>query len=152
MVSLLLGASLLFACTASSSAGQKDKKKKNASNPADNKPVIPLGDEQQIDYLISEMLGAWQIGDTEKMHKDYADDVIVVNGTWAPPVITWANYLAVYQQQRAHATSAHGSRKHVYESDRQFCVGLLPVGFFSGGRWAAYRRPRAHDADPGKEE
>jgi len=30
---------------------------------------VPLTDEQQIDYMLSEYLGAWQLGDTERMHK-----------------------------------------------------------------------------------
>ena len=83
VVSLLLGAALLLACGAPATA---QKKKKNDPPPADNGPVLPMGDEQTIDYTISEMLGAWQLGDTERMHKDYADDVTVVNGIWAPPV------------------------------------------------------------------
>lgn len=112
-VLLLLGA-MLFACSASSGASQKDKKKKNANSSGDNKPILPMSDQQQIDYLISEMLGAWQIGDTERMHKDYADDVIVVNGVWAPPVFTWANYLAIYQQQRAHMQQVRMDRINTF--------------------------------------
>ena len=114
VVSLLLGTALLFACVAPSNAQQKDKKKKNASSQANNKPILPLGDEPQIDYLISEMLGAWQVGDTERMHKDYADDVIVVNGLWAPPVFTWANYLALYQQQRARMQQVRMDRQNTF--------------------------------------
>src|SRR5271167_2362449 len=84
-VSLLLGASLLLVCATPAGA---QKKKKNEPPPAasDTAPVVPMGDEQQIDYNISEMLGAWQLGDVEKLHKDYADDVCIVNGSWAPPV------------------------------------------------------------------
>jgi len=94
---LLLLAFALVLATASPAAAQKKKK----TAPADNGPTVPLPDEQQIDYNISEMLGAWQLGDTEKMHKDYADDVAIVNGIYAPPVLGWNNYLALYQQQRA---------------------------------------------------
>ena len=94
-------ATLVLAC-ASPAAAQKDKKKKSEiQKPADStNPLVPMSDENQIDYMISEMLGAWQVGDIEKLHKDYADDVIVVNGAYAPPIIGWANYLAIYQQQR----------------------------------------------------
>jgi|SRR5271156_644394 len=95
---LLLLALALVLTTASPAAAQKKKK---TTPPADNGPTVPLPDEQQIDYNISEMLGAWQLGDTEKMHKDYADDVAIVNGIYAPPVLGWNNYLALYQQQRA---------------------------------------------------
>lgn len=83
-------------------SAQKDKKKKTpAIQPADStNPLVPMSDENQIDYMISEMLGAWQVGDVEKLHKDVADDVTVVNGAFAPPIMGWTNYLAVYQQQR----------------------------------------------------
>lgn len=91
------------------------KKKKNETPPADNnKPAMPMGDEQQIDYNISEMLGAWQVGDIDRLHKDYADDVAVVNGIWAPPVFTWANYLAAYQEQRARMQQVRMDRSNTY--------------------------------------
>ena len=57
-VSLFLGAVLFLACAAPAGA---QKKKKNEPPPTDGKPVVPMGDEQQIDYMISEMLGAWQL-------------------------------------------------------------------------------------------
>src|SRR5262249_58786410 len=78
---------------------QNDKKKKK-NPPAAETPgtVIPLSDEQQIDYMISETLGAWQIGDTARMRKNYSDDVSVVNGGWAPPIIGWGNYEMLFQQ------------------------------------------------------
>ena len=106
---LLIGAALLLACGSPAAA---QKKKKNDTPPADDK--LPMSDEQQIDYNISEMLGAWQLGDTERLHKDYADDVEVVNGIWAPPVFTWASYLAVYQQQRARMQQVRMDRSNTY--------------------------------------
>jgi len=57
-------------------------------------------DEQQIENNIGEMLAGWQIGDTDLMHRYYADDVMVVSGAYEPPVIGWANYLAAYKAQR----------------------------------------------------
>jgi ketosteroid isomerase-like protein len=109
---LLLGAVLLFVA-ASPAAAQKDKKKKKDA-PVDATPMIPMADQQQIDYLISEMMGAWQVGDIEKLHKDYADDVSVVNGGWAPPVIGWPSYLAQYQQQRARLQQVRMDRTNTY--------------------------------------
>lgn len=109
----LLALTVLFTCAVPSSASQKDKKKKNASQ-TDDKLVLPLGDEQQIDYLISEMLGAWQIGDTDRMHKDYADDVIFVNSAWAPPVFGWASYLPIYQAQRARMQKVRMDRVNTF--------------------------------------
>jgi ketosteroid isomerase-like protein len=98
---------LVFCLTlASSSCAQKDKKKKQQDDAANaqtvsNNLMQNQPDQDKIDFVISEMLGAWQIGDVEKLHKDIADDVIMVNGMWAPPVVGWNNYLVGYQSQRA---------------------------------------------------
>jgi uncharacterized protein (TIGR02246 family) len=100
----------------SATAQQKDKKKKEppkVDNSSAN-PVIPLTDEQQLDYMISEVLGAWQIGDVDRMHKSYADDVSVVNGGWAPPILGWANYEALYKQQRAKMQQVRMDRSNTY--------------------------------------
>jgi ketosteroid isomerase-like protein len=105
---------LVFAMPAN--AQQTDKKKKKTPVVDNNSanPVVPLTDEQQIDYLISEVLGAWQIGDSARMHKDYADDVSVVNGGWAPPVLGWANYETLYKQQRAAMQQVRMDRSNTY--------------------------------------
>ena len=95
---LILAFSLALATTA---AAQKKKKTDDTPPPAPTSSTAGMPDEQRIDYLISEMLGAWQVGDVEKLHKCIADDVTVVNGFWAPPVIGWENYLADYKSQRA---------------------------------------------------
>jgi ketosteroid isomerase-like protein len=110
---LLTAAVLLLAC-ASPAAAQKDKKKKNdQSTPADSAtPLIPMSDEQQIDYMVSEMLGAWQLGDIDKMHKDYAEDVVIVSGAYAPPLIGWTNYLALYKQQKARMQQVRMDRSN----------------------------------------
>jgi ketosteroid isomerase-like protein len=110
VISLFLGAALFFAC-ASPAAAQKKKK---TDDSADKMPSIPMGDEQQVDYTISEMLGAWQLGDIEKLHKDYADDVSVVSGNWEPPIFTWTNYLAVYQVQHARMQQVRMDRSNTY--------------------------------------
>ena len=90
---------------------QKGKKKKK--DDADNtKPL--LTDEQQIDYMLSEMMGAWQIGDIEKLHSTYADEVSFVSGSWAPPVMGWASYLANYDQQRARVQHVRMDRTNTY--------------------------------------
>jgi ketosteroid isomerase-like protein len=101
---------LLLLIAATPAAAQK--KKKDAP-PPDN-ATLPLPDQQQVDFVISEMLGAWQLGDIEKMHKDYAEDVVVVNGIYAPPVIGWTNYLATYQQQRARMQRVRLDRMNSY--------------------------------------
>jgi len=106
--------------------------------------LIPLTDEQQIDYTLSEMLGAWQLGDSEKLRQDYADDVAIVNGSWAPPILGWTNYLAVYQPAAcAHAAGAHGSHKYLYQSEWYGGLGVLPVGFRSSLWMASRQNPKA---------
>ena len=97
-------------------AGQKEKKKKKdqPQSTDTSKTLATMSDEQQIDYMLSVMLGAWQIGDVEKLHSTYADDVSMVSGSWAPPVIGWANYLAVYQQQRARVQRVRMDRMNTY--------------------------------------
>ncbi len=111
-----LAAALSVSCISLLAAQQKDKKKKKDSTPAtdSSNTLIPMSDEQQIDYMLSEMLGAWQLGDIEKLHKDYADDVSVVNGSWAPPVIGWTSYLAIYQQQRTRMQQVRMDRLNTY--------------------------------------
>lgn len=77
--------------------------------------LVPLTDEQQIDYMLSEMLGAWQLGDIEKLHKDYADDVAIVSGAWLPPTIGWTKYLAtIYEPQRARMQQVRMDRSNTY--------------------------------------
>jgi ketosteroid isomerase-like protein len=95
---ILLALSLTLA---TSVFAQKNKKKAQADAPPPPNPMLSLPQEQQIDYMISELLGAWQVGDIEKLHSHYADDVSIVNGSWAPPIVGWTAYLASYQSQRA---------------------------------------------------
>ena len=124
----LLAATLLFVC-AGPAAAQKDKKKKKDPPPGsvDLTPMVPMGDQQRIDYLISEMLGAWQIGDIEKLRKDYADDVSVVSGAWTPPIFGWQSYLAAYQAQRGRMQRVRLDRSNTY---------IKVEGNFA---WAAYQ-------------
>jgi ketosteroid isomerase-like protein len=101
---LSLFIALLLATAPLSASQQKNKKnKKDDLSSNDNKLVIPMADEQQIDYMISTMLAAWQLNDVDRMHTCYADDVTFVSGIWAPPVIGWASYVPLYQAQRARA-------------------------------------------------
>ncbi|HEY6946645.1 MAG TPA: nuclear transport factor 2 family protein [Candidatus Acidoferrum sp.] len=134
-IMFLVAASLLLA-NISSAAAQKDKKKKkDEAKTADNSKTVLLSDEQQIDYRLSEMLGAWQVGDIEKLHSMYADDVSLVNAAWAPPVIGWANYLAIYQQQRARMQRVRMDRSNTY----------IKVNGNTG--WACYQWDFSADVD-----
>lgn len=112
---LLLSLAILLGVSSISAGQKKDKKKKNNASASENTaPVLPLGDEQQIDYLISTMLGAWQIGDLERLRQCYADDVTIVNGAWAPPIIGWTNYAAINQQQHARMQQIRMDRANTY--------------------------------------
>ncbi len=111
---LLLAVSALTLTCVSPAAAQKKKKSDPPPSTDSSKMLMPLNDEQQIDYTLSEMLGAWQLGDVEKLHGDYADDVAIVNGSWAPPIVGWTNYLAVYQQQRARMQQVRMDRSNTY--------------------------------------
>lgn len=95
-------------------SAQKEKKKKKDANAPDEHITIPMPDEQQIDYKISEMLGAWQVGDVNRLHQDYADDAVFVSGYWAPPIFGWSNYLLTYQQQRARMQQVRLDRVNTF--------------------------------------
>ncbi len=111
---LMAAAALLLTC-AWPAAGQKDKKKTKDTPPSDSSnTLIPLSDEQLIDYTLSEALGAWQVGDIDKLHKDYGDDIVIVSSSWGPPVIGWANYLPIYQQQKAHMQQVRLDRTNTF--------------------------------------
>ena len=113
-VRLVVCLGVLFAAATQAAAQQKDKKNKKDTPAPSATPVIPLPDEQQIDYLVSTMLGAWQVGDIEKLHQCYADDVTIVSATWNPPVIGWSNYLPLYQQQRARMQQVRLDRSNSF--------------------------------------
>jgi ketosteroid isomerase-like protein len=119
---------LLLSLTLASTANAQKKKKKDdtAPNPP---PATILPPEQRIDNAIGEMLGAWQLGDIEKLHSHYADDVDVVNGMWAPPVVGWPSYLTSYQSQRARAQQVRLDRTNTL-------IRMAPSG---NTAWASYQ-------------
>ena len=119
---------LLLTLSLASTASAQKKKKKNDATP-NPPPASILTDEQRIDNAIGEMLGAWQLGDIEKLHSHYADDVNAVNGMWAPPVVGWPSYLTSYQSQRARAQQVHLERSNTL-------IRLAPSG---GVAWASYQ-------------
>jgi ketosteroid isomerase-like protein len=91
------------------------KKNKNTPPPdpgQDIQAAMHTPDAQAIDQAIGEALGYWQIGDTESLHKYYAEDVVLVSGTWEPPIIGWDNFLKAYQSQRAQISGARMDRSN----------------------------------------
>ena len=118
ITAIFLMLAIALSLAAPGSRAQNDKKKKKNQPPTINNdsanPVVPMTDEQQIDYMLSEYLGAWQLGDTERMHKNYSDDVSVVSGGWNAPIVGWANYLKQYQQQRSHMQQIRMDRMNTY--------------------------------------
>jgi ketosteroid isomerase-like protein len=101
---LALFAAAFLLVIASPAHAQKTKIKQIPDPPA------PVAENHLIDLAISQMLGAWQTGDAERMHKFYADDVVVVSGAWEAPIYTWANYLPSYQSQHSRMASTHIDR------------------------------------------
>jgi ketosteroid isomerase-like protein len=114
---LLLVLAVVLSLVSAPGAHAQNKKKKNQPEKVDNNstnPVVPMTDEQQIDYMLSEYLGAWQIDDVDRLHKFYTEDVSVVNGGWAAPVVGWTNFLALYRQQRTHLQQVRMDRMNTY--------------------------------------
>jgi ketosteroid isomerase-like protein len=127
----IMGVLLLVAfCLAFANGAAAQKKKKD-----DTQPTPPPGvaasapDDTKIDFVISEFLGAWQLGDIDKMHKNVADDISVVAGTWTPPAVGWPSYLAAYQAQRARMQQVRMDRNNTL-------IRIGPTGQFA---WACYQ-------------
>jgi ketosteroid isomerase-like protein len=127
----ILGVLVLVAfCLALANGAAAQKKKKD-----DTQPTPPPGvaasapDDTKIDFVISEFLGAWQLGDIDKMHKNVADDISVVAGTWTPPAVGWPSYLAAYQAQRARMQQVRMDRNNTL-------IRIGPTGQFA---WACYQ-------------
>jgi ketosteroid isomerase-like protein len=124
---------LLAFCLTSATSTLAQKKKKNQQDQSQPTPPPSVAssapDEAKIDYTIGEFLGAWQLGDIEKMHKNVADDVSVVAGTWTPPAMGWPNYLAAYQVQRVRMQQVRLDRSNTL-------IRIAPSGQFA---WACYQ-------------
>src|SRR5438552_18565702 len=75
-----------LALTCVSPAAAQKKKKSEPPPPSDSsKMLVALSDEQQIDHLLSETLGAWQLGGGVQLHSGHADDLAIVDDACAPP-------------------------------------------------------------------
>lgn len=94
LVCLILFAGLSVRADSQSKQKQKKQKQQAAAD------VVKLPVSDQIDHDIGEMLGAWQIGDVEAMHKYYADNATWVSGAYNPPIVGWQNYVQQYTAER----------------------------------------------------
>ena len=110
---------LALALVATPAAAQKNKNKKTTTPSTDTQtdlrsamPAVP--DSQAVDQAVGEMLGYWQIGDIDSLHKYYSDDVVMVSGAWEPPVIGWDNFVKAYQAQRSSVTGGRIERSNTY--------------------------------------
>ena len=109
---VLLGPAALVAAP----GAQNQKNNKNSKEPEITgiASLMTLPDAQHIELMVSQMLGAWQIGDAEMLHSHYADDVLVVSGMWEPPLQGWQNYLRAYQAQRARTQGIRLDRSNTF--------------------------------------
>jgi len=115
-------AALLAAPAAQNQKNNKDKKEPEITGLSS---LMTLPDAQHIELMISQMLGAWQIGDADMLHSHYADDVLVVSGIWEPPLQGWRNYLSAYQAQRARTQGIRLDRSNTYikvQGDTAWCT------------------------------
>ena len=110
----LFGIVLALAACALPAAAQKQQKQQKPEETKDTTPLVPLSDQQAVDESITQMLGAWQIGDVALMHKYYADDVLVVSGYWEPPIVGWEKYLQAYERQRGRMMGVQLNRANTY--------------------------------------
>ena len=111
-LTLLCALICLFAVPVSWASAQNQQQKKKTTN-ATVQPAVFASVADEINHNIGEMLGAWQVGDVEAMHKYYADDATWVSGSYDPPIAGWQNYVPKYLQQRKGFTGIQLIPKNV---------------------------------------
>ncbi|HUO34281.1 MAG TPA: nuclear transport factor 2 family protein [Candidatus Acidoferrum sp.] len=99
LIVAIASAAMVFLLVPTGAFAQKNKKI-DGINPNATMPNIPLPIPEQIDKEIGEMLGAFELGDVERMHKYYAENASFVSGAFAPPVMGWPSYAAAFEQER----------------------------------------------------
>ena len=143
-----LTAGILMLCV-SSGAGEQQKKKGDAGESANQQPPLFAGSvSDQIDHDIGEMLGAFQVGEVEAMHKYYADNATFVSGgSFEPPVVGWKNYVALYERQKAAFQGMQLIRRNTVHFYPSGCfLGFLPMAIRRAAETASRsrRRDRPH--------
>jgi len=122
-----IAAALIFSASSGAWGGQKKKKSKTSEKSEQPLVALPVPVSDQIDRSIGEMLGAFQIGNVEMMHKYYSDNVTFVSGEYEPPVFGWQNYAPLYQRQVALFQGMQLIRRNTY---------IFPHGDVA---WASYQ-------------
>ena len=109
----LAGLTAVLAAAPALLANSEQKNKKEPETTGIVSPVPPP-DPQAVDMVVSQMLGSWQIGDVERMHQYYADDVTVVSAAWEAPLMGWENYARSYKLQYARTQGGRLDRRNTY--------------------------------------
>jgi ketosteroid isomerase-like protein len=125
LATTLLGCLPLLAGAPATQQKQKQKDKKQEADENSVSSPIPPPDGQAVDLVVSQMLGAWQVGDVDMMHKAYAEDVTVVSGSWEAPLLGWPNYARAYQAQRTRTRGDRLERSNTYtkvNGDTAWCT------------------------------
>lgn len=94
-----LVALMVFLLAPSGTEAQKKQKDQPVTNTTMPQIQLPIPD--QLDKEVSEMLGAFQLGDVERMHKYYAENASFVSGAYLPPVMGWPAYATEFEKERA---------------------------------------------------
>lgn len=114
---LALGLALALAAPLMALAAQQSKKEKNKEDDLETAGIVspvPVPDPQLIETRVSEMLGAWQIGDVDRLHKYYAEDVMVISAANEPPLMGWDAYSKAYRAQFARTQGTLLDRTNSY--------------------------------------
>jgi ketosteroid isomerase-like protein len=126
---------LLFFVVLTGSANPQNKQKKQKKQPAASE-AVKMDVSDQVDHDIGEMLGAWQVGDVDAMHKYYADDATFVSGTYSMPIVGWQNYVQQYLQERKGFTGIQIIRRNTnvfhYEDTAWACYQWEFEGLANG--------------------
>jgi ketosteroid isomerase-like protein len=118
----MLALALLLVAIVPAAAQQSSKQQKQQQQAAQKEaqqaenapPLIAQSDDQAVDTAITEMLGAWQIGNVDMLRKYYADNVLIVSGVWEPPLIGLDKYIAAYQRQRDRVHGPQLNRSNTF--------------------------------------
>lgn len=126
---------LCVLCFFAASVAWAGPQKQQKNNPAASVPTFASVSDE-INHDIGEMIGAWQVGDAEAMHKYYADDATWVSGSYSPPITGWQNYVQTYLQQRKGFTGIQLITKNVnifhYGDTAWACYQWLFIGLAEG--------------------